>query len=201
MTNKEQFVTMLRSTNRKGMEDCIQTLERLGFFEAPASTKFHLNEAGGLLQHSLNVCRTALKIRTSMIELDASLKYKLPEDSVIIASLLHDTCKADIYRKTITLQKRRFWFPVAVPGYGVDYSKFPLGHGEKSVIVLLRAGLELTDDEIIAIRWHMNAWDLPFQSPEARNNINKAREICPLLTLIQTADGLASSSLERKKRN
>lgn len=28
----------------------------------------------------------------------------------------------------------------------------PLGHGEKSVIVILRSGFKLTDDEIIAIR-------------------------------------------------
>ncbi len=38
-----------------------------------------------------------------------------------------------------------------VSGYDVDYSNFPVGHGEKSVIVLLRSGLDLTDDEIIAI--------------------------------------------------
>ena len=28
----------------------------------------------------------------------------------------------------------------------------PIGHGEKSVIVILRSGFKLTDDEIIAIR-------------------------------------------------
>ena len=40
MTNKEEFIELLRSTNRDGVEDCIVDLQELGFFEAPASTKF-----------------------------------------------------------------------------------------------------------------------------------------------------------------
>ena len=198
MTNKEEFIELLRSTNRDGVEDCIVDLQELGFFEAPASTKFHLNEEGGLVQHSLNLCHVALKVRESMIELDDSLRELLPKDSVIISTLLHDVCKADIYKKAIKRQKNSYGMWTDVPGYDVDYSNFPVGHGEKSVIVLLRSGLDLTDDEIIAIRWHMQAWDLAFQSSEAKVNLNTAKQICPLLTLIQVADGLASNLLERK---
>ena len=195
---KEEFIELLRSTKRDGVEECIEELEELGFFEAPASTRFHLNEAGGLLQHSLNVCHTALKIRESMVDLDDSLREPLPRESILIASLLHDVCKADVYKKVMKRQKNQYGIWTDVPGYDVDYSNFPLGHGEKSVIVLLRCGLDLTDDEIMAIRWHMQAWDLPFQSPEAKSNFNTAKQICPLLTIVQTADGLASNLLERK---
>ena len=198
MTNKEEFIELLRSTNRDGVEDCIVDLQELGFFEAPASTKFHLNEEGGLVQHSLNLCHVALKVRESMIELDDSLRELLPKDSVIISILLHDVCKADIYKKAIKRQKNAYGMWTDVSGYDVDYSNFPVGHGEKSVIVLLRSGLDLTDDEIIAIRWHMQAWDLAFQSAEAKVNLNTAKQICPLLTLIQVAYGLASNLLERK---
>ena len=81
-------------------------------------------------------------------------------------------------------------------GYDVDYSRFPMGHGEKSVIMLLQMGLDLTDDEMMAIRWHMSAWDLPFQSNEEKSSLNAAREKCPLLTVIQAADGIASGILE-----
>ena len=95
-------------------------------------------------------------------------------------------------------EKNRYGTWCEVPGYDVDYSNFPLGHGEKSVIILLRSGFELTDDEIMAIRWHMNAWDLPFQSYDIKSNFNKAKEICPLLSLVQAADCLASNLLERK---
>ena len=198
MDYKKEFIELLKTTNRQGIDDLVEELEDLGFFKAPASTKFHLNEGGGLVQHSLNVCKAALSMRKSMIELDDSLLEALPKDSVIIASLLHDTCKADIYKPTMKKEKNRFGMWCEVPGYDVDYSNFPLGHGEKSVIVLLRSGFELTDDEIMAIRWHMNAWDLPFQSYDIKSNINKAKEICPLLSLVQAADCLASNLLERK---
>ena len=198
MDYKKEFIELLKTTNRQGIDDLVEELEDLGFFKAPASTKFHLNEDGGLVQHSLNVCKAALSMRKSMIKLDDSLLEALPKDSVIIASLLHDTCKADIYKPTMKKEKNRFGMWCDVPGYDVDYSNFPLGHGEKSVIVLLRSGFELTDDEIMAIRWHMNAWDLPFQSYDIKSNFNKAKEICPLLSLVQAADCLASNLLERK---
>lgn len=195
--NRKSFIELLSSTNREGIDCVIEELDKLGFFKAPASTKFHLNCEGGLVQHSLNVCNIALDLRELIIKRDESLRNFLPEDSVIIASLLHDVCKADIYKPTIKKQKnsRGVWHDL--PGYDVDYSYFPLGHGEKSVIMLLQYGLKLTNDEIMAIRWHMTAWDIPFQSPEIKANFNKAKEICPLLPLIQAADGLSANMLER----
>ena len=196
MNNKEQFISLLKSTNRQGVDGCIQELENLGFFTAPASTVFHLNNEGGLVEHSLNVCKVALKVRETMIEFDSSLENKLPKDSVIIAALLHDMCKADIYKKATKWQKDSKGQWVGYDGYDVDYSNLPLGHGEKSVIMALQSGLKLTKDEILAIRWHMHAWELPFQSYEAKSCLNKAKEITPLLTLIQTSDGLAAGLLE-----
>jgi hypothetical protein len=115
----------------------------------------------------------------------------------LCAGLLHDVCKADIYKSVMKEQKNSFGSWVDVPVYDVDYSNFPLGHGEKSVIVLLQCGLELTDEEIMAIRWHMHAWDLPFQSADIKGNLLKAKELYPLVSLIQAADGLSSNLLER----
>ena len=198
-TKKEKFISLLESTNRDGVSYVIDELSDLGFFEAPASTKFHLNREEGLLEHSLNVCDTALAIRDVMLLRDDTLRELLPRESVIIAGLLHDVCKSDIYKPVMKKQKNAYGIWTDTPGYDVDYSHFPLGHGEKSVIMLLRCGLELTDDEIMAIRWHMQAWDLPFQSADAKANLNKAKEICPLVSLIQAADGLASNLLERKE--
>ena len=198
MNNREHFIEKLKSTKREGIENTIAELEGLGFFAAPASSRFHLNCEGGLVEHSMNVCNVALDIREVMIARDPSLAGKLPIDSIIIAALLHDTCKADIYKPAIKKQKNKLGIWVPVQGYDVEYSNFPLGHGEKSVIVLLRAGLKLTDDEIMAIRWHMHAWDLPFQSPDIKGNFQAAKAACPLLSLIQAADGLASHLLERE---
>ena len=197
-TKKEEFVALLSSTQREGVMDVVEELTELGFFEAPASTRFHLNYKEGLVEHSLNVCRTALAVREVIIGMDDTLREALPKESVIIAALLHDVCKAEIYKPTMKRHKNTIGIWEEAPGYTVDYSKCPLGHGEKSVIQLLRWGMDLTDDEIMAIRWHMHAWDLAFQSPEMLSNFNKAKELCPLLTLIQTADGLSAAMLERK---
>lgn len=194
---QKKFKEMLLSTNREGMERVVKRLEEVGFFKAPASTKFHLNYEGGLLEHSMNVCDMALELRELMIRKKEDLRDFLSKESVIIAALLHDVCKADIYKPAIKRQKNAYGVWCDVPDYDVDYSNYPLGHGEKSVIWLLQNGLQLTDDEIMAIRWHMTAWDLPFQSPEMKGNLNAARERCPLVSLIQAADGLAANMLEK----
>ena len=194
---QKKFKEMLLLTNREGMENVIERLEEQGFFKAPASTKFHLNYEGGLLEHSMNVCDMALELREVMIRKKEGLRDLLPKESVIIAALFHDVCKADIYKPAVKRQKSERGVWCDVPGYDVDYSNFPVGHGEKSVIWLLQNGLKLTADEIMAIRWHMTAWDLAFQSPEMKGNLNAARERCPLMALIQAADGLAANLLER----
>ena len=193
---KEQFKERLLSTKREGMETVIKHLDRLGFFVAPASTKFHLNVKGGLMQHSWNVCNTALMLREQMIAMNPDLAGKLPEESVVLASLLHDVCKSNIYKDTLLNRKNDQGYWEKVPGYEVDYTSLPLGHGEKSVIMLLTLGLKLTRDEMLAIRWHMTAWELAFQSPEQKANLQKAREIAPLCAIVQAADGLASALLE-----
>lgn len=194
---RTEFEALLKSTNRENVDYVIEDLADLGFFEAPASTKFHLNYNGGLVEHSINVCKAALMLREQLIAMKPSLEPYFPKDSVIVASLLHDVCKSDIYKPTIKKHKNEYGILVDEPGYDVDYSNFPLGHGEKSVVVILRCGFDLTDDEILAIRWHMTAWDLPFQSPELKNCINTARDKCPLCGLIQSADCIAANLLER----
>lgn len=192
---KERFENLLRSTGREGVETVLKNLEKLGFFKAPASTMFHLSREGGLLEHSLNVCEMALSLREVMIAKDPSLEAKLPLKSVIVVSLLHDCCKAEVYKKSLRNKKiDGVWHEVEV--YEVDYNACPLGHGEKSVIRLLKWGFDLTEDEILAIRWHMGPWDLAFQSAEMKGNINAAREKSPLCVLLQCADGLSSGIIE-----
>lgn len=193
--NAEQFKALLRLTKRNGIEAVISNLESLGFFTAPASAGYHLNLPGGLVQHSLNVYRMAQASKVNILSERPELESCLNDASIIIASLLHDVCKAEIYKPTIKKRKTQ-WGWQDYEGYDIDYSLFPMGHGEKSVIQLLRWRLELTEDEMLAIRWHMTAWDLPFQSYEAKECLNKAKEKCPLLTLIQVGDALASGILE-----
>jgi hypothetical protein len=142
-----------------------------------------------------------MRLRAMALSLNPSLEEQLPEDSIAIATLLHDVCKADVYKEVKKKRQNSFGRWEEYDGYTVDYSNFPLGHGEKSVIILLRLGLDLTDAEIAAIRWHMTAWDLPFQSREALGNLNAAKDKYPLCSILQLADGFASSLMEDTVKN
>lgn len=196
MNDKERFIGILRRTERKGVDIVLEQLEELGFFDAPASTAFHLNVPGGLVKHSLNVYDEAVAIADVQKRLRPEQEGGLQGDSIAIAALLHDVCKAEIYRSARKSRKNSDDRWEYYSGYDVDYSSFPMGHGEKSVIRLLLWGLEMTEDEMLAIRWHMGAFDLPFQSPEAKSNLNAAKSKCPLIAVIGAADGLATSVLE-----
>ena len=59
---KEEFVNLLRSSEREGIEDLIKFLEKSDFYTAPASTRYHGSYKGGLLEHSLNVYKTLLDV-------------------------------------------------------------------------------------------------------------------------------------------
>lgn len=199
--NKKRFVEILTATGRENMDYVIEDLESMGFFEAPASVKNHNNYPGGLVQHSLNVYDMAMALRESCIKLRPDMEKLLPVDSVAIATLLHDVCKADIYRKVQRARKNEIGQYEKFEEYSVSYENFPVGHGEKSVIMLLRSGLDLEDEEIYAIRWHMGAWSVNPNSIEDDRNYREAQKNSPLVALVHNADSLAAQILERDIKN
>ena len=96
---KTEFVEILKATERENIDYVIEDLEDLGFFEAPASCKNHYNFEGGLVEHSLNVYKVARMLKEEMGKLRPDVVNRIPDDSIAIAALLHDVCKADIYKK------------------------------------------------------------------------------------------------------
>lgn len=195
MSDRETFIAALKETGRAGIDRVIDELEKLGFFTAPASTRFHGCVPGGLLTHSLNVYIEAKVIAESQIRLRPAMAERLPAASIAIASLLHDVCKAEIYKETMKWRKDKDEKWEQYKTYTVDHSDLPVGHGEKSVIRLLRWGLELTDDELLAIRWHMSGFDIPSGSGGLAI-YGTAGDKCPLLSVLVAADTLASKILE-----
>ena len=69
---KEEFIELLKSTNREGMDKLLAWIEKSDFYKAPASTRFHGSYEGGLLEHSLNVYKV-LKQKLELVYL--ILKY------------------------------------------------------------------------------------------------------------------------------
>lgn len=195
--NRERFRKILSETGRDGIDYILEDLDTWGFFDAPASARNHFNFPGGLAQHSLNVYDMAMSLRNAIIPMRPDMETLLNPHSIAIAALLHDVCKTNIYRRTHRKQRNEIGIWEDIEGYEVDYTEMPVGHGEKSVIMLLRSGLDLEDEEIFAIRWHMGPWDLPAQSIEMDKSYRKAHDRSPLVALIHTADTLAAQILER----
>lgn len=189
---KQNFIDLLAETNRPGMDKLLAWLQTTDFFEAPASTRFHLNYEGGLLEHSLNVYRTMLLMAFVNCKLTG---IEMSVDTITITALLHDVCKANTYKKGQRWRKdtNNRWEQYDVYEFKEDE---PLGHGEKSVYLLQRAGLQLTEKEVYMIRWHMGGF-------EARGNqmtLSAAMAKCPEIALIHSADIIASSIIENNDK-
>lgn len=144
---KKRFVEICATINRPGMEDLMAWLERSDFYTAPASTRFHGNYTGGLLEHSLN--------------------SRNVKDDVTGA-----------------------WHKE--PFYKTE-DRLPLGHGEKSVIIL-QSFIKLTRDEIVAIRWHMGSFDCAVKGGDY--GMGNAFETYPLAVMTHLADMEATYLVE-----
>lgn len=192
--NRKRFEEILKATDRDNIDYVLEDLESFGYFDAPASAQGHGAFPGGLLQHSLNVYDAALGVRRTIVEARPDLEKKLPMESIAIAALLHDVCKSNFYVPVKKKRKNEVGLFEEYDTYEYQDQNFPVGHGEKSVIMLLQSGLDLTDDEIYAIRWHMGGWNL---SRDDERSYREASKLSPLMTLIHTADTLASAIFER----
>ena len=174
---KEKFIELLKSTNREGMDELLEFIEKTDFYTAPASTRFHGSYEKGLLEHSMSVYDILReKVKHLPIILDIS------EDSIIIVALLHDLCKANFYKVDYRNAKNELGVWEKVPYYTID-DTIPYGHGEKSVMMITEY-LKLTAEEKYAIRWHMG-----FTEPkEVYNTIGAAFKKYPLALLLYEAD-------------
>ncbi len=59
---KEECLALLRSTKRDKIEDLINYITNMGYFEAPGSLKHH-RFVGGLVSHSLETYHKAMELR------------------------------------------------------------------------------------------------------------------------------------------
>ena len=188
---REEFCNLLTSTAREGMPDLIQYLiEKTDFFTAPSSAKYHDAVPGGLLHHSLKVYR-------NLCTLSKTFEGEYPEDTLKIIGLLHDICKVNFYKNSTRQVKKNLpgGFTEWVPEPYIDIDdQFPLGHGEKSVIMLQRY-IQLTDTEIMGIRWHMMAYDDLAHSYAGNLAITNASSKYSIIPLMHIAD-LSASFLE-----
>lgn len=145
-----------------------------GFFTAPASTKYHGNYEGGLFDHSFCVMNI-------LVELSAKNELKWQrKESPFVVGMLHDLCKIDQYKEVKTEA-------VDEPPY--EYRKDTLlkGHGDKSVM-MIASHLQLTEEEVMCIRYHMGA----FTEKEEWSDYTRAVHKYPNVLWTHHADMIAS---------
>ena len=174
---KEEFLGLLKTVNREGINELINFLEKSDFFIAPASTRFHGNHEGGLVEHSLKV----YEILKHKVETNIE-KIEIPQESIIIIALLHDICKTNFYKIDYRNAKNALGVWEKVPYYTVE-DTIPYGHGEKSVMMITEY-MKLTPEEKYSIRWHMG-----YTEPkELYNTIGAAYKKYSLALLMHEAD-------------
>lgn len=146
-------------------------LDEIGFFTAPASTKYHGSYEGGLFDHSLQTAKELVDLTQKL-----GLEWERPESPYIVG-LFHDLCKCDNYVWDIETDSYKYNPDIIIPG-----------HGEKSLIMLQRF-VDLTDEEIACIRWHMGAYE---KDTKMWEYYGKAIEQYPNVLYTHTADMIAS---------
>lgn len=188
MNRIEEFENLLLSVEREGIENLLGFIRKSDFYTAPASTKYHSCHEGGLLEHSLNVYKCLVAKLDNSIWKDALAE--IPEESLVVSSLLHDLCKTYFYVVEYRNKKNDDGIWEKVPYYTID-DKIAYGHGEKSVM-MIEEYIKLTPIERYSIRWHMG-WSEP---KENYNALGKAMGKYPLVLALHEADQEATYLLE-----
>lgn len=194
LSNEERFLSIFKEKiHREGSGKLLDYLcsDNCDFFTAPASTRYHGAYPGGLLEHSLNVydCLCDYLSRPRVREVYG---LDFSEESIAIASLLHDLCKVNFYKEsTRNVKENGVW--KTVPFYTIE-DELPYGHGEKSVYII-SGFMRLTRDEAFAIRYHMG-----FSGNEDNNTVGAAFAKYPLAMALATADMEAAYFLEGNEK-
>lgn len=151
-------------------EEIVIELFNDGFFVKPASIHHHGQYDGALFDHSFEVAKALVEMTEKL-----GLEWKL-ERSPYIVGMFHDLCKLDNYVKSKCDEAWEYNNATLLPG-----------HGEKSVIIAQRL-MQLTDEELYCIRWHMGAFD----SKENWNSYGRACTVFPNVLYTHTADMVAA---------
>lgn len=192
-------------TKRAGIIELLEYLEESDFYIAPASSKYHGAHKHGLLEHSLLVLENVLNL-AHIYDIE-----NIPKESLSIISLLHDVCKINFYKEGYRNKKKTddkgkdildnkgkyIWYQE--PYYNFE-DLLPLGHGEKSVIMLQKF-IPLTNNEIMGIRWHMMSYDDSTKSYAGNLALTNALTLFPIISLIHCADLLSISQIIKKKNS
>lgn len=185
MTQKIQTIKQLArdrlgSVEREGMKELIQYMNEKGFFEAPASTRWHGVYNGGLVVHSHLIFEL---LSRKVLEFD----LKFPVDSMIICSYGHDLCKAGAYLSD------------GCGGY-IWNNNNGKGHALLSIQRLKRF-IELKPEEEEIIRYHMGFYgtrEFGRYGEYSLHELTEAYNKLKIAKLFYFCDDMATQFLEKE---
>jgi hypothetical protein len=183
MENKARFLDICAGIKRAGIDELVAWLEKSDFFTAPASTRYHGNHDGGLLEHSLNVYDELERIIPVYPQLEST-----KEDSIRIVSLFHDLCKVGMYQTEKRNRKNSEGQWESYDYYSINEKFCFGGHGSKSMYIV-QSFMKLTPAEAVSINCHMGIGD-------GNSYVGNAFEQYPLAWALHVADEAATFLLE-----
>ena len=183
---KQKVFGLLDDADLDNAKEIVERLDGLNFFTAPASTKYHGSYPGGLAEHSMNVTNALVGLTK-----DLSITWQNPRSPYIIG-LMHDLCKCDSYKHPAAgkLNNQPIYDPAS---YEHNPNTLLKGHGSKSVMMASTL-LQLTEEEVLCIRYHMGA----FTEKEEWSDYTRAIHKYPTVLFTHTADMIAAHITEVK---
>jgi hypothetical protein len=182
----------LKAKVKRRADDFAKLMEFLetktAWLTAPASTRFHLCRENGLLEHSVNVAETLLRIKNTLYP-------TIDDESCVIVALLHDLGKAGTpegaqYIKNEPTERQKQY------GYGATYLySFNKDLTYLSVpirsLYLALPFIALSEEEAQAIVYHDGQY--------VEDNRSAAKNECPLTLLLQYADNWSGFVIEKER--
>lgn len=153
-----------------------EIMRKYNFYKTPASTHNYSGDSnrifeGGLMDHSMEVTNILLEYtKLGLCKWDREI-------SPYLIGMFHDLCKAYIYQKN----------NAGVWEHRKDDALLT-GHGDLSIILLGLENIELTEQEMLCIRWHMGA----YEGEKIWSAFGNAIAKYPEVLYVHTADMVAS---------
>lgn len=181
---RARMIANKRNPDEANVESLLTWLESTDFFTAPASTKYHDCAVRGLVAHSLRVYNKMCDMWTVPDFSD------VPIHSAAIVALVHDWCKIGLYEqyeKNVKNEQTGRWEKELAYRHTTNNVIGSFGHGATSMFLASRL-FRLTNEEALAIRWHMGEYNV---APNEMNDLHHSNETYPIVQMIQFADRLS----------
>ena len=178
------------------------------FFEAPASSRHHGCETGGLARHTLAVACEAQRLAKTFDKNHPALQSV--EAEAVVAAILHDICKVGLYFKNDGSDPNH---PIEERPYLYDREQVRK-HGTLSRAITFKHMPACPQSVLDAIEWHMGFYDKRLVLPKLdklpssrlittiegvernRGRFEAARDRSPVVDIVHMADTIAARLVE-----